>query len=353
MTRKELGQLFLVGFDGCEVDAAHPVVRAIREDGVGGVILFDRNVDGSRQNIRSPSQLRDLIAVLQSFADAPLLIAVDQEGGKVCRLKERDGFPATVSAGRLGALDDLAETRKRAADMAQILAECGVNLNLAPVIDLDLQPDNPIIGRYERSFAADPEKVTRHAAVFMEEHEKRGVACCVKHFPGHGSSVGDTHRGFVEVTGLWSESELIPYRRLLASGKVEAVMAAHVVHRGLDLEGLPATLSPAVIRGLLRKQLGFCGVVISDDLQMRAISDHWSYEEAVCRAVEAGVDLLIVGNNLVRTHDAARRGTAALREWAVGEPAREIYLREALERISRFKQAIVKTRKKPHGEHPA
>lgn len=340
MTRKELGQFFIIGFDGCELDDAHPVVEAIRGEGVGGVILFDRNVDGSRQNIRSPGQLRELIATLQSFAEQPLLIAVDQEGGKVCRLKERDGFAATVSAARLGALDDLDETRKHAAALAETLALCGVNLNLAPVIDLDLYPDNPIIGRYERSFSADPQRVTRHAAVFIEEHGKRGVASCVKHFPGHGASHGDTHKGFVDVTGLWSESELIPYRDLLAAGMVEAVMAAHVVHRGLDPEGLPATLSPAMIQGLLRGQLGFSGVVISDDLQMRAISDHWSYGDAVCRAVGAGVDLLIVGNNLVRTRDAVRSGVAALREWAAGDPEREEHLRKARERIVRFKRTI-------------
>lgn len=339
-TRLNLGQMFMIGFDGMTVAAGHPVVEAIVREQVGGVILFDRNVDGTGQNIQSPGQLRELTAALQEFADIPLLIGVDQEGGRVCRLKEKDGFPATVSAKRLGAQPDVTATRRQAERMAATLADHGINLNLAPVVDLDINPDNPIISRYERSFGAEPGPVARHAAAFIAAHHARGVACCLKHFPGHGSSGGDSHLGFVDSSGCWREIELEPYRRLFLAGFTDAVMTAHVVQRGLDPRGLPATLSGPMVGGLLRGRLGFTGVVVSDDLQMRAITEKWSYEEAVQMAVLAGVDLLIVGNNLLRRENVVAEGVRAIERLLDSNRIGEEVLRAAVHRVSLLKQKI-------------
>ncbi|HHO48188.1 MAG TPA: glycoside hydrolase family 3 protein [Desulfobacteraceae bacterium] len=310
--RFDIGQMFLVGFDGTEADRDHPIAEAISRNRLGGVILFDRNVDGTRQNIVSPEQLARLTAGLQGYAEIPLLIATDQEGGRVCRLKEEDGFPPTVSARQLGDADERGETYRRAGVIASTLAQCGINLNLAPVVDLDLNPENPIIGRYGRSFGREVERVIALAAAFIRAHHDRGVACCLKHFPGHGSAAADSHLGFVDVTGQWGEVELEPFAGLFAAGLADAVMTAHVVNRRLDNRGFPATLSEPVISGLLRGRLGFDGVVVSDDLQMKAISSGWGFEEAVQQAVLAGVDLLLVGNNLIREPDAVTRGIKAV-----------------------------------------
>ena len=308
----ELGQLFLVGFDGLSVNAGHPLAEAISRDRLGGVILFDRNIDGGRQNIASPGQLGELTASLREMADIPLLVAVDQEGGMVCRLKERDGFPPSPSAGQLGDLDEPGETAGRAGLMAEALADCGINFNLAPVVDLDLNPDNPIIGRYQRSFGPSTDRVVRHAAAFINAHHQHNIACCLKHFPGHGSAAADSHLGFVDITAQWREEELEPYRRLIGEGFADAVMTAHVVNRRLDPQALPATLSSRIVDGLLREQLAFPGVVVTDDLQMKAISARWGTEEAVARAFAAGIDLIIIGNNLRREEQVVSRGIKAI-----------------------------------------
>ncbi len=335
----DIGQMFLLGFDGCVVERDHWLTRAIERDGLGGVILFDRNVDGSVQNIRSAAQLQDLTGRLQEMASGMLLVAVDQEGGRVCRLKERDGFPPSVSAAELGS-GPVARTTTAATAMAATLAENGINLNLAPVVDLDLNHDNPIISRYGRSFSASVDQVVQHATAFIAAHHGRGVACCLKHFPGHGSAGGDTHLGFVDISSDWQTRELEPYRQLFAAGYTDAVMTAHVLHRGLDPSGLPATLSPVIVGGILRRELGFGGVTMTDDLQMRAITDHYGYREAVQRAVMAGVDLLTVGNNLERNQDALARGIAAIRELLDKGGIHADSIAASLARIAALKQKI-------------
>jgi len=333
-----LGQMFVLGFRGLEVAEGHWIARAIAEENLGGVLLFDRNVEGLRQNIVSPDQVATLNATLQGLAASPLIIAVDQEGGQVARFKARDGFPASVSAREFARMGD-EEAVTAAESMAAALAEAGVNLNLAPVVDLDRNPNNPIIGRYGRSFGADPGEVVRLARIFIEAHHRRGICCCLKHFPGHGSAAADSHLGFVDSSADWHKEELEPFARLLAGGGIEAVMTAHIVNRQLDPSGLPATLSPTMIRGTLRRELGFSGVVVSDDLQMGAITRQWGYAEAVRLAVLAGVDLLVVGNNLQHQPDALALGKEAILAMLARGEIDEATLRRSLERIAVLKQA--------------
>jgi len=300
--REKIGQLLLIGFRGTVPAECDLIVRDIREHHIGSVILFDQDMAGGTidsgprtRNIVSPDQVRALLAHLQAQAAVPLLVSIDQEGGRVNRLKPAYGFPASISHEELGRLDQPAETYRQAALTAQTLAGLGINLNLAPVVDLDAHPDNPIIKGKGRSFSADPEAVARHAAEFVQAHRAHGVLCCAKHFPGHGSATGDTHLGLVDVTATWHERELIPFRRLIEAGLCDVIMSAHVINRHLDPEH-PATLSRAVQTGLLRDQLGFQGVLTSDDLEMRAIASHYGLEQSIAgkavgiiaRAVESG-----------------------------------------------------------------
>ena len=311
--REKIGQMLLVGFRGCRPEECAPIGRDIREHGVGSIILFDQEMAGGtvdssfrRRNIESPAQVKALLAHLQAQARIPLLTAIDQEGGRVNRLKPDYGFPATRSHEELGQLDRPAETRSQAELIARTLAGVGLNWNLAPVVDLDANPDNPIIKGKRRSFAADPGQVTRHAAAFVEGHRAHRVLTCLKHFPGHGSAAGDTHLGFVDVTPTWHERELVPFQQLLAAGLGDAVMTAHVFNARLD-PGHPATLSRAVLTGLLRERMGFRGVIASDDMEMKAISSRYGLAESVPAAIEAGVDILCFGNNLTYDPDIAAK----------------------------------------------
>ena len=306
---EKIGQLFNVGFRGCHPEECSSVVRDIRELHVGGIILFDQEMAGAAKggrNIQSPAQVTALLAFLQSQARLPLLTSIDQEGGRVNRLKPDYGFPASLSHEELGRLNEPSETYRHAAATAATLASVGLNLNLAPVVDLDANPDNPIIKGKRRSFAADPEVVARHAAEFARAHRDRGVLTCAKHFPGHGSAKGDTHLGLVDVTTTWHERELIPFRRLIDAGLCDMIMSAHVFNARLDPDR-PATLSRAIITGLLREQLGFQGVITSDDLEMKAISIHYGLEHSVPAAIEAGIDVLCFGNNLSYDPDIAAK----------------------------------------------
>ncbi len=305
--------MLMVGFRGTQVEDGHFILRDIRQRHLGGVILFDYDVLSGRRgrNIASPSQLEALVASLQAAAETPLLVAVDQEGGEVARLSEGAGFPSTLSHGQLGRLDNLDVTGSRSSSLAETLAGAGIGLNLAPVVDLCANPDNPVIAALDRCFSDDPRKVTAHARRFIRAHHAQGVLCTLKHFPGHGSSVGDSHRGFTDVTATWTRAELEPYRRLIRSGLVDAVMTAHVYNARLDRR-YPATLSRATLTGLLRKELGFDGVILSDDLQMGAITAHYGLETAIEKALAAGVDILVFGNNLAYDERIVTRARAII-----------------------------------------
>lgn len=295
---RQLGQLLIVGFRGTDAAGAGQVIRDIRQHGLGGVVLYEYDAPSETRprNIVSPAQVAALTGALRNAVPPgapPLLIAIDQEGGRVNRLPERLGFPPTVSAQRLGTLDDPETTAYWSATVARTLQECGIDLNFAPVVDLNRNPASPAIGRWERSFSADPAIVVRHAEIFIREHHRYGVRCALKHFPGHGSADTDSHFGFTDVTATWQESELAPYRLLPAA---DAVMTAHVFNAHLDPHW-PATLSPAIIGGGLRRDLAWDKTVISDDMMMGAITRHYGRAEAIARAFNAGCDMLIFSNN--------------------------------------------------------
>ena len=293
---ENIGMMLLVGFRGTEVDSTRnpEIVGALRDYHVGSVILFDYDVPtGTRgRNIKDAEQLKRLCRQLRAF-NADLLIGIDQEGGYVSRLSTRYGFPAIPSAQKCAAKGD--DTVRYYADLTgKMLEEIGINLDFAPVADVNVNPRCPVIGGIERSFSSDPAVVRRCCLIWSEELLGHNVVSCFKHFPGHGSATGDTHKGLVDVTDTWQRCELEPYRDLPSANMM--VMTAHVVNRKLDPTGLPASLSPK-ITSYLRDTLGFQGVVVTDDLAMGAIVQQYSFEKAIRMAVLAGADLLCLSNN--------------------------------------------------------
>ena len=336
-----IGQMLLVGFRGTELTAESRIVHQIRDLDLGGVILFDYDVPASSRvrNIESAEQVRRLVSSLQQAASLPLLIAIDQEGGRIARLKPIRNFPETRSQATLGQLDEPSATRANAALMAATLADLGINLNLAPVLDLALNPDNPVISGLERSFGADPELVARHAAWTIEEFHKQGVLGSLKHFPGHGSSREDSHLGLPNVSRDWKDLELEPFRRLINRGLADSIMTAHLFNQNWD-PIFPATLSPRVIQGMLREDLGFDGVVISDDMQMAAIVEHFSFEKSIQLAIEAGVDLLVISNNQVYDPEAPATAFRLIRRLVEEGQIDPLRIRRSFERIQKLKQRI-------------
>ncbi len=337
----QIGQLLVVGFRGLTPAESAPILEDVRRRHLGGVILFRRDVplQSERRNLESVAQLRDLIAALQAAASAPLLVAIDQEGGRVRRLEGAFGLPRPPSAGRLGTLDDPAVTRAEAEKTARVLAALGINLNLAPVVDLAIDPQGPAIGAVQRSYGRDVERVLRHAREVIRAHRAAGLLTALKHFPGHGSAGRDTHLGFADITGTWSRVELEPFRRLAREGLADAVVTAHVFNRTLD-PAAPATLSAATIGTLLRGELGFDGVVISDDLQMGAIAGHYDLTRTVELALTAGVDLLVFANNSVYDQQiTARVIDTTLRLVEAGRLDRGLIAR-AYQRVARLKARL-------------
>ncbi len=327
---RKAGQRVMVGFEGHEASA--DVKRLIREFGAGSVILFARNV-------AEPEQLAELVRELQSAArDAghalPLLVAVDQEGGRVARLRA----PWTVwpPLRALGRIDSEALAKQVGGALAAELKACGIVLDFAPVVDVDTNPRNPIIG--DRSFGDDPERVGRLGVAMIRGLQEAGVAACAKHFPGHGDTDVDSHLALPSVDHSRSrldDVELRPFRKAIEAG-VATIMTAHVLVRELD-DRLPATLSPVVIEKLLRQEMAFDGVIVSDDLEMKAVADHWPYRESALLAAQAGCDLLPV----CKSHDAQVEAIEALVRAVEGEALAWKAMDAACDRVRRLKERFV------------
>lgn len=307
--RDIIAQMLIIGFNGVSVDESQPISQAILEHNLGGVILFDYDCQKKQKgrNIVNPAQLKELTDTLQGYANIsaskgdytplPLLISVDYEGGEVVRLRDEYGFPKTHSAEALLGVEP-AIAKRQFDSMAKTLADHGMNLNFAPVVDLNINARNPIIAKRKRAFSDDPIEVSRLAEAFISAFHEKNLVCAIKHFPGHGSSDRDTHHGFVDITESWDPVELEPYRRLLNKpGLIDMVMTGHVFHESLDADD-PATLSKKILTGLLRDKLGYEGIIISDDLQMEAITHAYGTEDAIIKAINAGCDVLVFGNQL-------------------------------------------------------
>lgn len=334
-----IGSMLMLGFRGTSLAPGDPFLQAISDGKIGNVILFDRDVSASgERNISSPEQLSALTASIRSAAGRPVFIAVDQEGGQMRRLKPAKGFMDLPSAQRMGQ-QSVQEVRKIAENLGEELFNLGINLDLAPVADVDTNPFNPGIGRLGRAFSSDATTVAAHALAFGQGLAKKGVAPALKHFPGQGCAKTDTHEGLADISQCWKpDVDLLPYAEIFRAGWPGMVMVGHLFCSGLDGD-MPATLSPLVINGLLREGLGWQGVVISDDMQMQPIARKYDIKEAIMLAVLAGNDILLFGNNInwdaalpQKAHDALK----SLVDEGIIEPER---IRESWRRINALHQA--------------
>lgn len=296
--KKMIGRMLVVGFDDEQIDEDSQIVKQIQKYELGGVILFSHfyNKKEKIKNIRCSAQLKELTSKLHSFSKKPLLISIDQEGGRVARLKPSLGFEAFASAKTISEFE-VAHAKSIYEKQAKMLHQNGINCDFAPVVDLALNPKNSVIFGLERSYGSSSKEVTKYAKIFMDALKKERVLSVLKHFPGHGSSLGDSHQGFVDITNTWSQKELEPYNSLIDSGDADMIMTAHVFNAHLDKE-YPATLSYKINTKLLRESMQFKGVIISDDLQMKAISEHYTLKETVTLAINSGVDILLFANQL-------------------------------------------------------
>jgi beta-N-acetylhexosaminidase len=302
-----IGQMIMVGFLGnSENDRGVIAAREQLSKGIiGGVLLYP-------ENIGSPDQLRALTGYLRNAKTFPRpFIAIDQEGGLVQRLRRRNGyayFPSALSVGRNPSFASLDGAVKLYSSMAEQLAHAGFNLNFGPVLDLNLNPSNPVIGQRQRSFGADPTIVTMLARAFITAHRKAGIVTVAKHFPGHGSSRTDSHKSLADVSKSWEEIELEPYRTLAKDGMLDAVMIGHLYHpRFSDGENVPTSLSSRAVKALRAKYIGFDGIVVSDDLEMGAVNDDFPVEQRVIKAINAGTDILVFSNISLRDMELGPR----------------------------------------------
>jgi beta-N-acetylhexosaminidase len=288
----KIGQMLLIGFPGPAVDKK--VLEEVRAGKVGSIIIFEKNIPSTNSFVA----LKKIIWTYQHAAPIPLFVSIDQEGGRVNRLKDKYGFPKSITAAAMGKASTLDSVRFYADATASTLAGLGINMNFGPVVDLASNPNNPIIAKYGRAFSANEDSVTLMAKEFIKQHHRYNVLTALKHFPGHGSSKDDTHLGIADVTNTWEPRELKPYKALIDSGYADAVMTSHIVNRKLDSHGHPGTLSASVLDSILRKQLHFNGVIFTDDMQMHAITKHYGLEEAIKLAILGGVDIMTFSNNI-------------------------------------------------------
>jgi beta-N-acetylhexosaminidase len=329
--RRKIGRLLMVGFRGSTIGPDDPITQAL-EAGLGGVILFDRDrVSGSR-NIESPDQLAALTAALRAAAPGNLIIAIDQEGGRVSRLNPAQGFPATRSQAEIGATDDPAVAFEAGRAMGSTMADAGIDLDLAPVVDVNVNPGNPAVGVLGRSFSDDPSVVAAMAEAEIHGLHEFGVRATIKHFPGLGSASANTDLRPVDVTATWSEAELEPFETLISLGVADAVMTGHMVNDTMD-PGVPASLSAATVDGLLRGRLGWTGAVITDDLGAEAIASRYEQSEAVALAIEAGNDMLLFANQTVYVPDLAAQLVDTIVELVTSGRISETRIDESIERV--------------------
>ncbi|HKR79805.1 MAG TPA: beta-N-acetylhexosaminidase [Nitrospira sp.] len=282
-SREKIGQLFMVGFLGTSVT---PDLSAfLKEYKPGGVILFSRNLESVEQIVQLTNDLQ------HCSPKSPLLIAIDQEGGRVSRLPR--GFTIFPPCQLIGRCHSGELAYAAAATIAKELKSVGINMNMSPVLDVNSNPGNPVIG--DRAFGSDPETVIEMGLVTAAGLQDSKVVACGKHFPGHGDTNADSHKELPVVDAPRERLETVefaPFRRATAAG-IASLMTAHVLYRALD-DRLPATLSPDIVTHLLREQMGYDGVVLTDDLEMHAIVDHYGPGDAAVRAFLAGCDVLLI-----------------------------------------------------------
>lgn len=306
--KKMIGQMLIIGFPGSSMSEEWParVASMIGDGEIGGVLLLSGN-------IQSPAQLRALTGALMA-AGGPLkpFIAVDQEGGAVQRLTRYKGFLGLPAAARVAMTGPAAALALYARQARELAAE-GITVNLGPVVDLNVNPDNPIIAKLERSFGSRPDIVTPYARIFIKAHFDAGILTAAKHFPGHGSSSTDPHEAAVNISGSWTKAELAPFESLTRDyQRVPMIMVGHLVLDGFSDGSAPTSLSHRAVSEILRDALGYDGLIVTDDLDMAAVRERYGLEVAFVKAVAAGNDLIIAANNRAPDSGLVQKVTDAI-----------------------------------------
>jgi beta-N-acetylhexosaminidase len=331
------GQMIVVGFQGDDVEDR--AVTRLREEiaagEIGGVMYL-------KTNVVSLARVRAMNAAFLAAGPEglPPFITLDQEGGAVERLTEDVGFDELPRAVQVAESRSPSQAEALYAGMAAEIASLGFTVNFGPVVDLAINPNNQVIAKFGRAFGRTAAEVVPYAEAFVRAHRGAGVLTALKHFPGHGSSTADSHEGFVDITDTWKDAELEPYREMIADGFADFVMVGHLIDTDVDASGLPSSLSPEWIEGVLRGELGYDGVVISDDLEMGAIRDHFKLAEAVVKAVEAGMDVLLFSNTADNRASLGDEVRAILVAEAEKNPAFRARIEESFARIALLKRRI-------------
>jgi beta-N-acetylhexosaminidase len=335
----KIGQMILVGMPKAEVDSA--VLDEVQQGKIGSLIYFEDNIP------KSPSAfaaLKKISWTYQKVARIPLFICIDQEGGKVNRLREKYGFARSISAEAIGKSKSFDSVRFYSEATASTLAGLGINVNFAPCVDLATNPNNPVIAKIGRAYSANEDTVILFAKEVVKQHRRFGIVTALKHFPGHGSSKDDTHLGLTDVTNTWSSRELKPYQSLIDSGYVDGIMSSHIVNKKLDRNALPGTLSKSVLDSMLRKRMHYQGVVFSDAMEMKAISANYGLEEAIKLSVNAGIDILCFAHNIAGADSKTGEMIHGLiRKFVVSGEIPKYRIDESFRRIMKLKKSIQKT----------
>ena len=286
----KIGQMIIIGFNGNSTKSFgfKKVLNQIKNNEISGVLLFQKNIKSKEDLIKMNKKITSNSSIIP-------FISIDNEGGIV----QRYDFYKHKSASKVSKLDTT-EAHKEYEKLALAQKELGINLNFAPCVDLEIN-QNSIIKKKERSYGTNPDIVSKYAEIFIDEHNKINIATSIKHFPGHGSVSGDTHKGFVDATHTFQKEELIPYYNLKKYDELNMVMVSHIFNSNID-KNYPASLSKNTINDLLINEIGFNGIIISDDYDMLAIRKNYSLRDIVVNSINSGVNILLFSNN-IKTKD--------------------------------------------------
>lgn len=334
----KIGQMIMVGIRGTylNADAMTLTRQQIEQGDIGGIIFFKHNIKNSRQ-------FRIFVRSIKALpTNLPLLLAVDEEGGKVRRLKKSQGFQEFPSAAHVGAKMTTSEAYDVYTKMATQIHDAGLNLNLAPVVDVNINRISPAIGQLNRSFSRNPGTVYDFGENFIRAHNDVGVLTTLKHYPGHGSSREDTHNDLTDITSTWRSSEQVPFKRLIDSSRVDMIMAGHLFDKGVD-PNFPASISRQHIQNTLREELGYEGIVITDDLQMGAIIKRYDLEEIIISAINAGCDILQFSDPLDLDDNLALKFREVVLKAIADGKIDSARIDESYQRIMRLKQRLPRT----------
>jgi len=283
---QKIGQMIIIGFEGNSIQSKEylETLKKLRSGQIGGVILF-------KKNIKSKEDLLKMNSNFISNCEITPFISIDNEGGHV----QRHNFLNSKSASAVSKMSEK-QAKIEYQKMADLLSELKINFNFAPVGDLGIN-QNSIIVKKQRSYGKNPNEVIKYSKIMIDEHSKKKILTSLKHFPGHGSVLGDTHKDFVDATNTFKDIELEPYRALINKNNYMTIMVSHIYNSNFDKD-YPASLSSETIKGLLREKMGYSGLIVSDDFDMDAIRKNYSLEEIVINAINSGINVMIFSNNL-------------------------------------------------------